>query len=157
VPAVETLLVPRWFRARLIADVTLTALVPASRIYHDRVPQNTAYPYVVYQFSGGSDTRNMYRLPVLVRTTFMIKAVHGDPANSAGATNYDVVEPIYRRLHELIDAMRFQPVYSGSPVAQVGYMHACWRESQIQYMPLVGDRYEAHLGGTYGVDVQAAA
>ena len=73
----------KWIRAVLIANADITAVV-GTRVYADRSPSPLVFPYIIYNFMGGTDVQGLGTARLLSRPLFQVRVVgEGSPDTNA--------------------------------------------------------------------------
>lgn len=122
----------------LAIDTTLTGLV-GDRIYDGVAPEGTTFPYVVYNFQGGSDAVAVGAARVLNNSLFQVKAV-------AMAQSYIGPAEIADRIDVLLQA--------ATGTAVDGLILGTNREQPIMYTEVVDKTQYRHVGGLYRMFTQ---
>jgi hypothetical protein len=138
--ALTTPLVDAWLYATLTGDATLTALV-AGRVHRLRLPQDGAYPAVVFAHQGGSALLAGGGVRVWSDLVYLVKAV-GQGGGAAG------LKAAADRIDALLHAAR------GSVAG--GVIVACVLEAEVAYDEDRNGIVYQHLGAQYRIYAQAA-
>jgi hypothetical protein len=78
----------QWIVSMLTVNAELQALI-GNRVFIDEAPQNTVFPYVVFQFVYGSPVTNNSVDKIMMDEVWLIKAV-------GEGRNYSTLAPIDR-------------------------------------------------------------
>lgn len=136
----EIVYADQWLFAKLSGDATLTSLV-GNRIKSYLAPAGTAFPYILYNWQGGTDVMVVGSYRVFNTGLYQVKAVgQGDSMSN--------IWPVAHRIDEVL--------HRASGTVTGGIILACVREQPIAYVENSdGIRYN-HLGGIYRVLCQKA-
>ena len=73
----------KWIRAVLTANVDIAAVV-GTRVFADRSPSPVVFPYIIYNFLGGTDVQGLGTARLLARPLFQVRVVgEGSPNTDA--------------------------------------------------------------------------
>ncbi len=72
----------KWIRAVLTANVDITSVV-GTRVFADRSPSPVVFPYIIYNFLGGSDVQGLGTARLLARPLFQVRVVGEGSPNTA--------------------------------------------------------------------------
>jgi len=137
---IEPLRGHEWLYTVLSGDATITSLV-GSRIYDGISPQGVIFPYIIYSFLGGADTRGVGTVRVFNSGLYQVKAV-------CEGESYAPAAAIADRIDELIHGNRGS-VSDGSVVD-------CVREQPLTLIEQQNGVQYRHVGGLYRIIVQEA-
>lgn len=136
--------VDAWIRATLAGGTALCALVGGTaspRIYSGLAPQNTSFPFVLFDVQEARDETGVAGDRGCVTTDYLVRAVTQEPSFSGGAAIMAQVDPL---LHQQIGT-----VLSGTAVAL--NVIGCVRLQPIRYIETdEGVRYN-HVGAMYRI------
>lgn len=118
--------------ALLEGDDALAELV-SDRIFHQKAPQGTEYPMVIFHLQDGRPTMRAIQGPPVQGDLWTIKGI---------ATSSDVAEPI---------ALAIEEVVSGSELDLEGETLWLERDSDVNYPEVDGATIYRHLGAVYRV------
>lgn len=122
-----------WIHDTLSADATLAGLV-STRIFDGLAPQGSAYPFVVFNHQGGSDTLGVGAVRVLNSGLFQIKVVAQSDSYASGIAIAD----------------RIDEVLHGAAGSKDGaYIASCVREQAIMLIEQSNGIEYRHVGGLY--------
>lgn len=127
-----------WIYATLAADPDLDALVDG-RIYDGVAPEGASFPYVIFNYQGGSDTVVVGAARVLNQSVYQIKAVTQSQSYASGAEIAD-------RIDTLLQAQSGQ--------ADDGLVLGANREQPIMYVEVIETIQYRHTGGLYRLFTQ---
>lgn len=139
----ETTRVDQWLRTTLAADATLTSLV-STRIYSERAPQSATFPFVLFQFQGGSDVMGAGATRIMLDGVWVVRGVV-----KGNSFNQDSLKSIADRIDILLHR-------SSGGVADGTTVFTSTREAPFR---LAEDRDGVsyrHLGGRFRILAQSA-
>lgn len=123
---------------RLAVDATITAQVPAERIYVDSIEDNAPFPLIFIALNSPIDVRGV-NVRIMENAMYVVRAVK--PAES-----YDDLAVLANKIDELLDG--------ASGPAGSGQVIGCTREGPFRLSEKVDGVEVRHLGGFYRVFVQ---
>lgn len=129
-----------WLEAALTGDATVNALI-SGRVFDAPPPENTTYPYVIYNPSSMNDVRGVGTTRIASDTMFTVKAV-------AQTDDHSVLTP-------LVSAMDDALTLSQPASVSGGTVHSCVRERPVKYREFTNGKHFVHRGGEYAIFVQA--
>lgn len=138
----ETYGVDTWLYQTLTGGTALTALV-GTRVYNEVVPQNAEYPYVVFNYVGGSDSVGVNQARIFTRGTWNVKGVDQlEPPLTSAERVAAIAEAIDGLLQKASGTVTGTRVY------------ACSRQSQFRLTDVQDGLVYRQMGGTYRIVAQ---
>jgi hypothetical protein len=132
-----------YFPQVLGAYGALTALV-GDRIYSNSAPQGSAFPFVVFGPSSGTDRAAVgHNRRVMSEVTYLVKGVTYEE-------DLLIASRIARRIDEAINGVPATVTFDGVTYEIMG----CHRETGIQYTEDDNGRKYNHFGGLYRLTIR---
>lgn len=91
----------KWIKAALSANTDITGVV-STRIYADRAPSPLVFPYIIYDFLGGTDVQGLGTSRLGTRPLFQVRVV-GEGSPDANARKVD------KRIDDVLRVAVYQP------------------------------------------------
>lgn len=130
----EILIVYSWIYSVLSGDSTITNAV-GTRIY-DSVSPNLVYPYIIYNWQGGTDVTEVSAIRIMMNGLFQVKVVDKN-------TSFNTISPIAFRIDQLL--------HRASATTSNGIILSSKRELPISLVELNNEIHYRHLGGIYRI------
>lgn len=129
----------KWIYGKLAANATITGIV-ATRIYARKAPKDAAYPLIVFNFQGASDSQGVGTARVLTRPLYQVKVIcKNNPDDTVYTVADEIDELIGKGIHELQSDVRI----------------SSRREAPLEYIEDTpnSDKSFFHLGGLYRLSI----
>jgi len=136
----ELLRVDQWLVARLKGDATLNTAV-GGRVFRFVAPAGTAFPYVLYNYSGGHDVIGVGPARVMVDTVYTVKAV-------SQACSPAALQPIVDRIDAILHGS------TGGVAGADGLVLAAVRETPLAYVEVADGMQYQHVGASFRIWAQ---
>lgn len=130
----EILIVYNWIYSVLSGDATITNVV-GTRIY-DSVSPNLVYPYIIYNWQGGTDVTEISAIRIMMNGLFQVKVVDK-------STSFNTISPVATRIDQLL--------HRASTTTSNGIILGSKRELPISLVELNNAIQYRHLGGIYRI------
>lgn len=130
--------IDQWLYERLSGDATLAGMV-GGRIYSYLAPQDTAFPFVLFNYQTGEDIWGVGPARFLVSALYQIKVVSTGPS-------FLPLKAIADRLDTLLQG-------TSGAVAN-GTVYSCMRERALAYVEVSDGVQYRHLGGLWRIYAQ---
>jgi hypothetical protein len=130
----EILIVYHWIYSVLSGDTTITNVV-GTRIY-DSVSPNVIYPYIIYNWQGGTDVTEISAIRIMMNGLFQVKVVDKN-------TSFNTISPVATRIDQLL--------HRASTTTVNGIILCSKREFPLSLVEINNDIQYRHLGGIYRI------
>lgn len=130
----EILIVYSWIYSVLSGNTTITNAV-GTRIY-DSIVENPTYPYIIYNWQGGTDVTEVSAIRIMMNGLFQVKVVDKN-------TSFNTISPIAMKIDQLL--------HRASATTSNGIILSSKRELPISLVELNNEIQYRHLGGIYRI------
>lgn len=128
---------------KLSGAASVTAAV-STRIYADQAPENTTFPYVLFNLLGALDSRGNNTRRLLARPLFQIKVISKGSPSTVVRTAVDAIDDLFQT--------------AVNDVSE-GFVFSARRELPISYVEPARDSAQVftHYGGLYRLFIHPVA